>query len=113
IQVKIIREVSMKVLLAKTIAASLLALPAHAAPQADPAKQTAAYIELQRPVLINADLWTDQPQILAANYGFEGIIGIPGLRGANDLQLAADAGAGVNFDWAALDPAPPLRNLTS
>lgn len=93
----------------------LLSLALAAAPvRADtPATQMPAYIELQRPVLINADLWSDQPEILAANYGFEGIIGIPGLLTVDDLDLAVAAGAGVNFDWALLDPVPPLRNLTS
>jgi len=90
-----------------------LASPLCAAPAPDPAKQTPAYIQLQRDVLINADLWTDKPEILAANLGFEGIIGVPGLLGAGDLPLAVAAGAGVNLDWAALDPVPPLRNLTS
>lgn len=75
--------------------------------------QTPAYLQLHRDVLINADLWDDQPRILAAGYGFEGIQGIPGLLTAADLQKAVDAGAGVNLDWAALDPVPPLRNLTS
>jgi len=75
--------------------------------------QTPAYTQLRRDVLINADLWTSRPEILAANYGFEGIIGIPGLQTADDLQLAIDAGAGVNLDWAGLDPVPPFRNLTS
>lgn len=74
--------------------------------------QFPAYIQLRRDVIINADLWTDEPTILSAGWGFEGIIGIPGLT-ANNLQAAVDAGAGVNFDWADLDPAPPLRNLTS
>ncbi|WP_269498970.1 hypothetical protein [Castellaniella sp. S9] len=92
--------------------AVILAVQTHAVAAADPAKQTPAYIELRRDVLINADLWTDQPRILAANYGFEGIIGIPGLQIGN-LDLAKDAGAGVNWDWAELDPTPPLRNLTS
>ncbi|AEC19673.1 hypothetical protein PT7_1133 [Pusillimonas sp. T7-7] len=99
--------------LCKTLAATLLTLPVHAAQQADLAKQTPAYIQLQRGVLINADLWTNQPEILAANFGFEGIIGVPGLMGADDLPRAEAAGAGVNLDWAALDPVPPLRNLTS
>lgn len=76
-------------------------------------EQFPAYIQLRRDVLINADLWTAQPEILAANYGFEGIIGIPGLQTADDLALAVAAGAGVNLDWAALDPLPPFRNLTS
>lgn len=95
--------------------ATLLVAPIYAATAADldPAKQTPAFIQLQRDVLINADLWTDKPEILAANFGFEGIIGIPGLMGVDDLSRAAAAGAGVNLDWAALNPAPPLRNLTS
>lgn len=76
-------------------------------------QQMPAYIQLQRPVVVNADLWSDRPEILAANYGFEGIIGIPGLTSAADLDRAIAAGAGVNLDWAALDPVPPLRNLTS
>jgi hypothetical protein len=75
--------------------------------------QTPAYLQLHRDVVINADLWDDQPRILAAGYGFEGIQGIPGLLTAADLQKAVDAGAGVNLDWANLDPVPPLRNLTS
>lgn len=93
---------------------TFLASFAHAANAPDPdPKQAAAYIQLHRDVLINADLWTDKPEILAANLGFEGIIGIPGLLNASDLPRAVNAGAGVNLDWAALDPVPPLRNLTS
>lgn len=80
--------------------------------QTEPTK-TPAYIQLHEDVLINADLWTDQPEILAASWGFEGIIGIPGLLNAGDLDKAIDAGAGVNLDWAGLDPTPPIRNLTS
>lgn len=76
-------------------------------------QEAPAYIQLRRDVLINADRWTDQPEILAANFGFEGIIGIPGLRSADDLQLAIAAGAGVNGDFAQLNPVPSLRNLTS
>ena len=86
--------------------------PAVAADAPSP-KETPAYVQLHTDVLINADLWSDHPQILAANYGFEGIIGIHGLLTANDLDKAIDAGAGVNLDWAALKPTPPLRNLTS
>ncbi|WP_397475546.1 hypothetical protein [Pusillimonas sp.] len=104
----------MKPVLRKAFAATALMAPLCAAqPASDPAKQTPAYIQLQRDVLINADLWTEQPEILAANYGFENIIGVPGLLTAGQLHLAVDAGAGVNLDWAQLDPTPPLRNLTS
>lgn len=72
-----------------------------------------AYTQLHRDVLINADLWDDRPRIVAADWGFEGIMGIPGLMSADDLGLAVAAGAGVNLDYATLDPEPPLRNLTS
>src|SRR5262245_5164375 len=78
-----------------------------------PATRAPAYVELHRDVIINADLWTAHPEILSAGYGFEGIIGIPGLLTPADLALAVAAGAGVNLDYLALDPDPPLRNLTS
>lgn len=72
-----------------------------------------AYVELQRDLVINSDIWSTTAKILSADLGFEGIIGIPGLNGATDLDLAAAAGAGVNRDYASLSPTPPLRNLTS
>lgn len=72
-----------------------------------------AYVELHRDVVLNADLWTSTPQILAAGYGFEGISGVPGLTSASDLNLAMAAGAGLNLDYYAQDPTAPLRNLTS
>lgn len=72
-----------------------------------------AYVELQRDIVINADIWSTTAQILSADLGFEGIVGIPGLDGPGGLALAAAAGAGINRDWATLTPTPPLRNLTS
>ncbi len=72
-----------------------------------------AYIELQREIVINADIWSTTARILSADLGFEGIIGIPGLDGPGGLELAAAAGAGINRDLAGLTPTPPLRNLTS
>ena len=33
-------------------------------------------------VLIDADLWGDSPAILSANYGFQGIEGVPGYEAA-------------------------------
>lgn len=75
--------------------------------------QMPAYVELHRDVVINADLWSDKAEILTADLGFEGIIGIPGLMSATDLNRAVLAGAGTNRDYATLDPVPTLRNLTS
>lgn len=71
-----------------------------------------AYLDLHRDILINADLWGATPQILAASFGFEGIMGIPNLS-SSTLDLAAAAGAGLNNNLLSLDPLPPLRNLTS
>ncbi|MFV3075586.1 autotransporter outer membrane beta-barrel domain-containing protein [Niveispirillum fermenti] len=72
-----------------------------------------AYIEFQREVVINSDIWSTTARILSADFGFEGIIGIPGLGGASTLGLAVAAGAGVNADFATLTPQPPLRALTA
>jgi hypothetical protein len=43
---------------------------------------TLTYQSLMRDVLIDADLWGDSPAILSANYGFEGIEGVPGYEAA-------------------------------
>lgn len=72
-----------------------------------------AYIQLHRDIIINADLWTDQPQIMGAPYAFEGISGVPGLLTVDNLDLAVAAGVGVNLDYAAQDPTAPMRNLAS
>lgn len=99
----------------KAAAACAVAWPlaTGAEPALPDPRQFPAYLQLKRDVLINADLWEDAPRILSAGYGFEGIQGIPTLLSAANLQAAVAAGAGVNLDWAALDPVPPLRNLTS
>lgn len=36
----------------------------------------------------NADLWEDEPRILAAGFCIEGIMSMPGLSGASSLSLA-------------------------
>jgi len=72
-----------------------------------------AYVELRRDVVINANLWSADARIISADFGFEGIVGVPGLETAADLQRAIMAGAGVNLDYVALNPVPPLRNLTA
>ncbi len=46
---------------------------------------TATYRSLKQDILIEADLWRDVPEILAANYAFEGIIGIAPLNKATVL----------------------------
>ncbi len=57
-------------------------------------------------ILINADLWSDTPEILSAGYGFEGIIGVPG----NQQDVIAAGGA-----WQEIPgyDNPPYRAQTS
>lgn len=74
------------------------------------------YNQLHRDIVIRADIYGSpwrKPQILAANYGFEGIEGIPGLTSENEINLAIAAGAGVVGQLVGLDPAAPFRNITT
>lgn len=64
------------------------------------------YQLLMQDILINADLWSDVPEILSANYGFEGIIGVPGNQ-----QAVIDAG-GAWQDLPGFED-PPYRAQTS
>ena len=51
------------------------------------------YQSLLEDKLINADLWGESPEILSANYGFEGIEGVPG----NEAGVVAAGGAWMNI----------------
>lgn len=51
------------------------------------AQPSPTYQLLMQDIIINADLWSDAPEILSAGYGFEGIMGVPG-----DRQAVIDAG---------------------
>ena len=78
--------------------------------------QGSSYDQLHRNIVIRADIYggaKSAPRILAAGYGFEGIQGIPGLLSENQIALAEAAGAGVVQELVGLDPAAPLRNITS
>ena len=78
--------------------------------------QGSPYDQLTRDIVISADIYggaDSAPRILAAGYGFEGIQGIPGLLSENQIVLAEVAGAGVVQQLLGLDPAAPLRNVTS
>jgi hypothetical protein len=48
-----------------------------------------SYQSLLQDVLINADLWGTQPEILSANYGFQGIEGVP--QGESSVIAAGGA----------------------
>ncbi|OKH34034.1 hypothetical protein NIES2119_21240 [[Phormidium ambiguum] IAM M-71] len=75
--------------------------------------ETQAFQQLHEDVVIYADYYTNEPQILAAGYGFEGIMGIPGLLTESQIGLAVQAGAGIISANLNQNPAVPLRNITS
>jgi len=78
--------------------------------------QGSAYDQLHRNIVIRADIYggiNSKPRILAASSGFRGIIGIPGLLGPDGITLASEAGAGIVAELVNLNPAAPLRNITS
>ncbi len=52
------------------MASSISPIPAHA--------QSSTYAQLQQDVLIDADLWSQAPSILSADYGFDNIVGVEG-----------------------------------
>jgi hypothetical protein len=47
---------------------------------------TITFRQLHQDILINADLWTNQPEILSAGFGFDGIIGVDG--GESEVRAA-------------------------
>ncbi len=69
--------------------------------------QTTTSTTLMQDVLIDADLWSGQAEIMSANLGFEGIIGVPG----GDLEGPARAAGGTWEFLTCTDPA--TRALTS
>ncbi len=69
--------------------------------------QTTTYTTLMQDVLIDSDLWSSRAEIMSANLGFEGIIGVPG----GDTEGPARAAGGTWEFLTCTDPA--TRALTS
>ena len=57
-----------------------------------------SYQQLQKDVIINADLWSKQPKMLAAGLGFTDIIGVPGLS-SNNLSLSQSLVRRIGGAW--------------
>lgn len=75
-----------------------------------------AYEVLREDVLINADLWADEPMMMAAGLGFTEIIGVPGMT-VDDLGLSESLARAAGGTWNTLvcgpDEEPSLGNYTS
>lgn len=58
--------------------------------------------QLHQAVIINADLWSDTPEMLSAGYGFDNIIGVEG----DEAEVRAAGGT-----WNTVSCADPARNV--
>jgi len=67
-----------------------------------------AYQQLQTDLLIDAELWSNKPAILCANWAFEGIIGV---GSASSNEVIAAGGAWENLSTSNTNT--PLRAFTS
>ena len=77
---------------------------------------TKSYRSLQNDKIVNADVWSNQPEMLAAGLGFTDIIGVPGLttdRLARSEALVRDAGGAWNTISCAGEDAPRVSSYTS
>jgi len=73
----------------------------------------AAVLDLD--IVINADVWDDEPRILAGGLGFSGIIGVPGFTGtdAYSEQVVLEAGGTWNTLKGCGDVTPAAGMYTS
>ena len=74
------------------------------------------YQILRRNVIINADIWAQKPEMMAAGLGFTGIVGVPNLS-TSDVGLSKTltllAGGTWNNVHCAGGQTPPLSSYTS
>lgn len=80
-----------------------LADPLRAFVAASRANTSGPAASLLTAINYNADIFSDSPQIITGNYGFDGYIGIPGLDGTDAATQAI--AASYNVAWETLDPA--------
>jgi predicted outer membrane repeat protein len=92
------------------IASVILAASLGSTAKAEP---NVPYNILMQDVLINADYWTTQPEILSASLGFTQIMGIPDLSTSAEGQAANAAFGGAWEVLSTTNPDPDLRAYTS
>ena len=82
----------------------------------DDSQGTPTYQILRQDVIINADMWDDEPKMMAAGLGFTHIIGVPGLD-VNNLPLSEtlvrEAGGTWNAVTCGMGVDPTLNAFTS
>jgi hypothetical protein len=87
-----------------------------AATQSSAAKTPVTYRVLRQDVIINADIWADKPEMMAAGLGFTNIVGVPNLSTSDvtlSKTLAVLAGGTWNNVRCTNGQTPPLASYTS
>ncbi len=96
------------------IAASLLIGGAVAAQDAP---TSLLFRRLHRDVIVNADIWSAQPEILSAGYGFDNIIGVDGgeaeVRAAGGAWNSVECSSGADPARSVLTSSAPADGLTN
>jgi hypothetical protein len=77
------------------------------------AESNPIYESLKHDILINADYWTQKPQIIGAGLGFTQILGVPGADTTPEGQQAVIDAGGAWEILSTSNPNPPLRAYTS
>lgn len=72
--------------------------------------QQGAYDDLMQDVLVEADIWDPEPKMLVANYGFEGIIGIPLPYNEQAVRAAGGTWMDLPADLAATADIPTISS---
>jgi hypothetical protein len=101
---------------ALTSAVAWVAMPASGVPATRKSPPPLGYLTLRRDVIINSDLWSKKPEIMAAGLGFTNIIGVPNLS-TSDVKLSRTLTVLAGGTWNKLHCAPgqtpSLGNYTS
>jgi hypothetical protein len=87
-----------------------------ATPEQGGGKTPVSYQILRQDVIINADIWAQKPEMMAAGLGFTSIVGVPNLSTSDvplSKTLALLAGGTWNNVQCADGQAPPLSSYTS
>jgi hypothetical protein len=88
----------------------------RAVPEQSGGKTPVTYQILRQDVIINADIWAQKPEMMAAGLGFTGIVGVPNLSTSDvplSQTLAVLAGGTWNNVQCTDGQTPPLSSYTS
>ena len=103
-------------MLAATVLAVASANASLATPRSSVPATPVTYQVLRQDVIINADIWSAKPEMMAAGLGFTNIVGVPNLSTSDvtlSKTLAVLAGGTWNKVRCTNGQTPPLASYTS